>query len=148
VGGSAGGQLVASVAEQLAASRPGAVKAVVSLSGPFNFPQINTAFRTGTITNESFKSNVHLALHWFGPFPQAFAEAWSPALHAPRANCPPWLLFNSETELIPLAQAREMQSNLTAAGCSARLVVVPGSAHSFEYWSQVEQQIIAFIAEH
>jgi pimeloyl-ACP methyl ester carboxylesterase len=136
------------VAEQLAASRPGAVKGVVSLSGPFNFPQIRADFRNKTITNESFKQSVHLALHWYGPFPQALAEAWSPALHAPHSNCPPWLLFNSETELIPLAQAREMQSNLTAAGCSAKLVVVPGSAHSFEYWSQVSQQINAFVSEH
>lgn len=148
VGGSAGGHLVAAVAEQLAVSRPGAVKGVVTLSGPFNFAQIKAAFRNGTITSESFKQSVHLALHWWGPYPQALAEEWSPALHAPRANCPPWLIFNSETELIPLAQAREMQSNLTAAGCSATLVVVPGGAHSFEYWSLVEQQIISFIAEH
>jgi acetyl esterase/lipase len=148
VGGSAGGQLVASVAEQLAATRPGLVKGVVSLSGPFNFPQIRADFRNRTITNTNFKLSVHMALHWYGPFPQAFAEEWSPALHAPHANCPPWLLFNSETELIPLAQAREMQSNLTAAGCSSQLVVVPGSMHSFEYWSQVQQQVVAFIGEH
>jgi arylformamidase len=149
VGGSAGGQLVAAVAEQLAASRPGVVKGVVSLSGPFNLPQIRADFREETITSDNFRLSFHQALHWwFGKFPQAFAEEWSPALHVPTANCPGWLLFNSEKELIPVEQAQEMQANLTAAGCSSKLVVVPGEGHAFEYWSQVDQQIFAFVDEH
>jgi acetyl esterase/lipase len=149
VGGSAGGQLVAVVAEQLAASNPGLVKGVVTLSGPFSFPQIREDFRNETITSENFKASVHMALKWWGGrFPMAFAEEWSPALHAPTANCPDWLLFNSEAELIPADQASEMQNNLTAAGCSSQLDVLPGNQHAFEYWSQVEPQVASFIAAH
>lgn len=149
VGGSAGGQLAAVAAEQLSATSPGIVKGVVTLSAPFNFVTLAPQLEANTYTNDGFTTSVHRALGWAEgtPFPQAFAEQWSPALHAPAANCPAWLIYNSENEFIPLSQAREMYANLTHAGCQARLVVVPGEEHAFLYWHRYKETTFAFIRE-
>lgn len=77
--------------------------------------------------------------------PHAYAEEWSPALNIPTSNCPAWLLFNSEAELIPLSQAEEMYANLLNANCSATLDVVPGTRHAFAYFRDVENTIFSFI---
>jgi len=148
LGGSAGGNLVAIVAEQLDAASPGTVDAVISLSGPMDFVSLWPKLEGDTIANESFNKSVHWALGMSTdelPFPTAYAQQWSPALHVPRSGCPAWLIFNSEAETIPLAQAQEMNSNLRAAGCSATLGVVPGSEHAFAYFHRVRPAIVDFI---
>jgi acetyl esterase/lipase len=155
LGGSAGGQLVAIVAQQLDAATPGTVKGVISLSGPENFRSLMALIEAKVVTNEEFVTSVYRALgrELEGPsyvfaktFEQEAYEArWSPALDVVGANCPRWLLFNSQTELIPLSQAQEMSSRLTQAGCSSSLHVVPGSRHAFGYWKEAAPLVFGFI---
>lgn len=149
LGGSAGGNLVSLAAEQLSAASPGLVKGVVSLSGPMNFVTLMPMLEENTISNESFNTSVHRALGFEegAAFPQAYAEQWSPALHAPTKSCPSWLIFNSESEFIPLSQAQEMYASLVKAKCKATLMVVPGSEHSFLYFHRVKPEIFSFINE-
>jgi arylformamidase len=148
IGGSAGGQLVAVAAEQMAVSDPGMVKGVISLSGPMNFVSLWPKIENSTIENENFRLSVELALGMrrTHTFPSAYAEEWSPSLHAPTSSCPSWLLFHSQGEGIPVSQAEEMQAALQRAGCQSTLHVLPGSEHSFTYWTRVRQEIGRFIA--
>jgi acetyl esterase/lipase len=150
IGGSAGGHLVSLAAEQLAVSDPGVVKGVISLSGPMNFISLWPQIENGTlaISGDNFRISVEMALGFRGThqFPRAFAEQWSPALHVPRRDCPTWLIINSASEAIPLSQAEEMQGALEQADCESTLRVVPGSEHSFAYWTHVRGEIGRFIA--
>jgi acetyl esterase/lipase len=148
VGGSAGGNLVALAAEELDSASPGTVRAVVSLSGPMNFITLNSLIENETVTNETFIHSVNQALgvnNRSPTFPRSYAEEWSPALHVPTMNCPNWLIFNSEAELIPLSQAEEMYADLLKAKCKATLEVVPGAEHSFAYFNLVKSTIFSFI---
>jgi acetyl esterase len=154
LGGSAGGHLVSLAAEQLDSESPGTVKGVISLSGPMNFTTLLPMIQDGAITNENFITSVEQALG-LGVEPSVFASrseaesypaTWSPALHVPATqNCPNWMLFNSEAELIPLPQAQEMSSNLAKANCKATLNVLPGSKHAFSYFDRVSSAIFSFI---
>lgn len=148
IGGSAGGQLVAIAAEQLAVSDPGMVRGVISLSGPMNFVSLWPQIEDRQIENENFRLSVELALGMTGThkFPTAFAEEWSPTMHVPRSGCPAWLLLHSQNEGIPVSQAEEMQAALERAKCRSTLDVVPGKEHSFAYWTRVRREIGSFIA--
>jgi acetyl esterase/lipase len=147
LGGSAGAHLVAVAAEMLAASSPGTIRGVVTLSAPTNFLSLSELMHEDAITNEDFKTSIHRALGWptGSPFPTAFAEQWSPALHPPVANCPSWLIYNSEREFIPLSQANELYAGLIERKCKAQIVVVPGEAHAFLYFHIVKTQVANFI---
>jgi acetyl esterase/lipase len=153
LGASAGGQLVSVAAEQMDAASPGTVKAVVTLSAPTSFPPLLRMIHEGAITNEEFIFSVQQAL---GRDPgtnvfatqseaEAYPVTWSPALHVPAQNCPAWLLFNSQEELIPLSQAEEMNRRLLEAKCNTSLRVLPGSEHGFAYFKRVASTIISFI---
>jgi acetyl esterase/lipase len=155
LGASAGGQLVDVIGEQLAAADPGAIRGVVSLSGPADLRSLTRMIQTGVVSNEEFVSSVYRAEARNGetgqpylyttPWKQeAFEARWSPALSAPGA-CTKWLLFNSEAELVPLSQAQELNSNLQRAGCQSTLQVVPGTRHAFAYWKTVAPQVFGFI---
>jgi acetyl esterase/lipase len=160
VGGSAGGNLVALAAEQLDAAHAGTVKAVVSLSGPMNFQTLIPLVDNGVITNHNFIVSIYQALGgsedegYFGGeeddeeevlLTQALELEGSPALNIPSHNCPEWLLFTSEDDLVPASQSEEMYSDLLAAKCKATLQVLPGSKHAFAYWNQVSDTIYDFI---
>jgi acetyl esterase/lipase len=154
LGGSAGGHLAALAAEQMNAVRAGIVDGVVTLSAPTNFPPLLQMISDGTITNEDFIFSVNQAL---GRLPgtsvfkssseaEAYPSTWSPAVHPPaQSACPEWLIFNSESELIPLSQAQELQTNLLNAKCNATLQVLPGSQHGFAYFRSVASTIVSFV---
>jgi acetyl esterase/lipase len=153
LGASAGGQIVSLAAEQMDAASPGTVRAVVALSAPTSFPPLLKMIQEGKITNEEFTFSVQQAL---GRDPgskvfasqseaEAYPATWSPALHVPQQNCPAWLLFNSEEELIPLSQAVEMNNRLLEAKCNTTLHVLPGSGHGFAYFNTVASTIINFM---
>jgi acetyl esterase len=151
VGGSAGGNLVALAAEQLDAASPGTVDGVVTLSAPTDFPALLPMLGPDTLYNESFTKSVHQALGMGGePALRAAASTlateFSPALHAPKSGCPSWLIVNSEAEFVPLPQAQELYGNLRAAGCNARLIVLPGREHAFGYFHSVKPAVFSFIA--
>jgi acetyl esterase/lipase len=148
IGGSAGGQLVAIAAERMAVSDPGLVRGVISLSGPMNFVSLWPKIENSTIESENFRLSVELALGMrrTHAFPTAYAEEWSPTMHVPTSNCPSWLIIHSQSEGIPVSQAEEMHGALRQAGCQSTLDVLPGSEHSFAYWTRVRQDIGRFIA--
>jgi len=143
VGGSAGGQLVERVAEAI---KPAGV---VALSGPTDFVSLTEAVRNGTYKEAKFITSLGKALGCeprTGPCPESYEREWSPVDNIPAANCPPWLLFSAQEDLIPVSQDREMQTALEAAGCSSTLDVIPGKGHAFSYWSSVKLTIFNFIA--
>jgi acetyl esterase/lipase len=162
VGGSAGGNLAELAAEQLDAAQPGTIKAVVSLSGPTDFETLIPLVEDGTIHNRNFITSIYRAIGgdeeegFFGgegdegeevALTQALMREGSPAMHIPsKANCPDWLLFSSEEDLVPLPQAQEMYGDLLGAGCKATLQVVPGSQHAFAYWNHVDDAVFSFVA--
>jgi acetyl esterase/lipase len=155
LGASAGGQLVDVVGEQLAAADPGAIRGVVSLSGPTDLRSLTRMIQAGAVSNEEFVSSVYRAearnsetgqpYLYTTPWKQeAFEARWSPALSAPGA-CTKWLLFNSEAELVPLSQAQELNVAVRRAGCPSTLQVLPGTRHAFAYWKTVAAQVFSFI---
>jgi acetyl esterase/lipase len=156
VGGSAGANIAALAAEQLDEAAPGTVRSVVSLSGPMDFEKLIAMVKGGTITNENFIVSIFMAMGGseqdaFEPgawdsIPPATEREGSPVLRIPKRGCPSWLLFSAEVDLVPLPQAQEMQSALTAAHCRSALQVLPGTGHGFAYWSQVSDTVASFIA--
>jgi dipeptidyl aminopeptidase/acylaminoacyl peptidase len=113
-----------------------------------NFVSLWPKIESSSIDLENFRLSVELALGMTGThkFPTSYAEEWSPTMHAPARNCPAWLIFHSESERIPLSQAEEMHAALQRASCQSTMRVVPGSEHSFAYWSRVRREIGRFIA--
>jgi acetyl esterase/lipase len=148
LGGSAGGQLVARVAEQLDAAAPGTVRAVVSLSGPMNFATLVQMALNGTIKDKPFILSIGQALGCTGQLASCsptYEAEWSPALHIPESGCPDWLLVSSEVDVSETAQAREMLADLQGAGCNASLDLVP-TGHGFGLWSQAVPRLTGFLA--
>jgi len=74
-------------------------------------------------------------------------RAASPLTHVDRSD-PPTLLANSTSEIVPLAQAREMAAQLTAAAVPHELLVLPGSRHAAQYASAVWQTTVTFLERH
>ena len=154
VGGSAGGQLVDVAGEQMDAASPGSIRGVVSLSGPSDFLTLVPLIQEGIVENENFITSVYQAVgreengtpYMFATQAgeEAYERTWSPADN-PIANCPKWLLFNSQDELIPLSQEQEMYERLEASGCPATMDVVPGTKHAFAYWNSVSETVASFV---
>lgn len=161
VGGSAGGNLAALAAEQLDAAHTGTVRAVVSLSGPMDFETLIPLVDDGTIQNKNFITSIYRAIGgdeeegFFGgegeegeevALTQGLMREGSPVMHIPgQRNCPDWLLFSSEEDLVPLSQAQEMYGDLLKASCKATLQVIPGNQHAFAYWNQTDETIFSFL---
>jgi acetyl esterase/lipase len=150
LGGSAGGQLVAMAADRMDAETPGAIKGVVSLSGPMDLESLAGELQTNKHAAESLLEPLSrvLGCRRLVDCSEAFAREWSPVDNIPPASaCPAWLLFGSRTDIVPLPQQQEMADALTATGCSVALTVTPHS-HSWAYWSRVKPEVLAFIRSH
>jgi acetyl esterase/lipase len=149
IGGSAAGQLVASAAERMNAASAGTVRGVVTLSGPFDLPKMLSDFREGKLP-APLAADVKQAIGCTtltsceAPEKHAIAVQWSPAdqLTTP---CAPWLIFNSEKEVMPLDQPAAMRATLEKEGCPVTETVVAGELHAFAYWKLVQGQIFTFI---
>jgi acetyl esterase/lipase len=160
LGGSAGAHLVDLVSERLNQQAPGTVDAVVSLSAPTNFRTLTPLVNAPEYNHPEFQTSVNQALGLESSTTTAtrtFASVSeettyeaenSPALNATRQNCAASLLLNSETELIPLSQARELNARQQSVGCSSTLTIVPGSRHAFAYWSKVFPEVLGFLRTH
>jgi acetyl esterase/lipase len=150
VGGSAGGQLVAMAAEELAAAG-NPVQGVVTLSAPFDLPPMLQEAEEGELP-EGFTISLPQALGCSllttceTPEAVAWAARWSPTEQL-RECGGAYLIFNSEKELIPLYEPEGMRAALEREGCSVTEKIVP-SGHAFVYWLQISKQIFAFIAAH
>jgi hypothetical protein len=124
---------------------------VVSLSGAFNFTTLLQDDREGKL-NKNFSKNIPQALGCTlettcnTPEKEAWAIRWSPSAQVTSTNCSSgWLIFNSETELMPLDQPKAMTGALEANSCKVTKEIVPGTKHAFEYWATVKKTIFAFI---
>jgi acetyl esterase/lipase len=147
LGGSAGGQLAAMAGEALDAATPGAVRGIVSLSGPMNFQVIVAMAENKEITDKSFITSVEQALGCpgnLGACSPAFEAEWSPALSIPASGCPAWLLLSSEVDTTESRQASEMLARLRGAGCTATWRQVP-TGHGFSMWPRVFPAIVEFV---
>ena len=137
LGSSAGGNLVLLLGTT---GTPGddRADAVVSWSGPTDLAPL----AAGRGTSERVQN-------YLGCTPAQCPEAYtamSPALQVDAAAAPT-LLFNSEHELVPLAQATEMQQNLAAAGVPATLQVFPGTRHALAYAADALPETVAFLQQ-
>ncbi len=143
VGLSAGGDLAAWLSQSLP---PGTVKAVVTLSGAFNFSSLIADGETG-VTKQALAYRAAVALGCrLGTCTTNAETRWSPADNVTPTNCPgTWLLYNSADKLMPLDQPSAMTAALQANGCNVNEIIVPGSEHAFDYWDDVSANVIATI---
>ena len=139
VGGSAGGSHVAWVA---ATGTPGEnrIDVGVSLSGAYDLsdfgPDPNIDYFIMTVTNYvGVPSTDTTAL-------QAASPAW-----VLDATVAPLLLFDKADDIMPAAQLDDMVAHLQGAGATNfEAGSLPGTGHSFQYWPQVKNDAIAFLA--
>jgi acetyl esterase/lipase len=147
LGGSAGGQLAARAAEVVDQASPGAVRGVVSLSGPMNLVTLVQMAIDGTLTDHAYIKSIGQALGCSASLAAcstSFAAEWSPAVNIPTVSCPAWLLVSSEVDVVATLQADEMLADLGEAGCSAAHVEL-ATGHGFSYWSTIAPQVYSFV---
>ncbi len=137
-GASAGGNLavLAALRSRGSLDRGSRVRAAVSWSGPMDLTRFYPA--------HPFVSE------YVGCVPAACAaryRAASPVTHVDRGD-PPVLLVNGSTEIVPLAQAKEMARRLASGDVPHRLLVVAGSRHAGEYADTVLDRTLGFLARH
>jgi len=75
--------------------------------------------------------------------PQRWADA-SPIAQVDPSDAP-FLLANSDAELVPVDQARDMAARLRTAGIVNQLVVVPGNRHGRDLHDDVWDETVAFL---
>lgn len=76
------------------------------------------------------------------------AEEGSPTNHI-HGNAPPFLIFHGDQDaLVPLAQSRELDQKLHAAGVESHLIVLPGKAHGFALSDEQQEQVAQFFRLH
>ena len=142
LGSSAGGNLVALLALSLARS-PSAgappLTAVVSWSGPM------------ALSRQGVPGWLRADLdNYLGCAPAQCPDRWqaaSPAASTTHTGTA-WLLFNSRSELIPVAGAEAMARARHRAGDAAQLIVYPGTRHAGEYQGRALAPTISFLRSH
>ena len=145
IGGSAGGQLVASASQTLN-STPGTIAKVVTLSAPTDFATLVHDGETGTLSANGL-AGVEQGLGCTAASCTSAQETpWSPALTVTSTNCPAhWLIINSTNELIPVEQATGLATALHSIGCAATVVLNDGENHAYAAWPLVRDKVIAFV---
>ncbi|MDQ4038445.1 MAG: alpha/beta hydrolase [Actinomycetota bacterium] len=144
VGGSSGAQLVSLAGQQINADRPGLIRGVVAMSGPMDFVRVveqNLPLEPEDRTGKSIP--VYLGCR--------LAECTPDQLRGPSPiyniapTSPPFLIVNSDDEIVPLEQAQAMHDALTAAGRTSTLRVVPGQGHGLSLLEAAEDGIVRFL---
>lgn len=140
VGGSAGGAHTAYVA---ATGTPGddRIDFGVSLSGAYDFsdftPNLNLAAFTNDVTNYV---NVDQS-------DAATLLAASPINYVDE-NVAPLLLIQSAEDSMPSVQMTDLTAKLDSLGLREyQTLTIPGSQHSFKYWSTVKDEVLAFVSD-
>ncbi len=139
VGGSAGGTHTAWAAATGSRGRD-RIEAGISLSGAYDFtdfrPDANLALFIDAVTNYvGVPQTDTLAL-----------RSASPAWILDRSIAPLYLV-DSVGDLMPSAQLDDMVGQLKASGVrNFQAMSIPGSGHSFENWSPIKSQAMAFLA--
>ncbi|HEY6416690.1 MAG TPA: prolyl oligopeptidase family serine peptidase, partial [Acidimicrobiales bacterium] len=114
------------------------VAAAVSWSGPMDFVSLAPAATSGR--GGSIGAFLGCAP---SACPDTYAAA-SPITHVDKTDAP-MLIVNSTNELVPRSQADAMKAALDAAGVANEAIILPGTAHSRAYSSQVWDQTVAFL---
>lgn len=144
VGGSSGAQLVSLAGQVISAAQPGIIRGVVALSGPMDFVRIveeNVDLAPQERTGKTV--GVYLGCR--------LAECTAEQMQAPSPiyniapTTPPFLIVNSDDEIVPLEQAQAMHDALTAAGRASTLSVVPGQGHGLSLFDAVEDGVVRFL---
>lgn len=155
LGGSAGGTLAALTGLDLDNTSPGTIRSVVSLSGGMNFPLIAKTFHQDESCGKH-GACIHLPDQTHIPdflgcrsllhCPKALLERGSPISHV-TSTSPPFLLFNSTHELVPLTQLTTMAFQLRLHAVPVRTTVVNGSKHAGGYERQVAPEILSYFQQ-
>lgn len=61
------------------------------------------------------------------------------------ASSPPFLIINSDDEIVPVEQAQALQEALSAAGRPSTLRIVPGQDHGLVLLDSVEDDVVTFL---
>lgn len=140
VGGSAGGSHVAYVATT---GTPGddRIDVGVCLSGPFDFVDFDNAWNPSFLTDVTNYVGVPAT-------DTADLKAASPAFQPGVATAAPLFLIASAQDPMPPAQLPDLVAKLSGNGMTNyQQTIIPGDLHSFDYWSTVSAQAIAFLKE-
>ncbi|MDQ3716695.1 MAG: alpha/beta hydrolase [Actinomycetota bacterium] len=144
VGGSSGAQLVSLAGPQINASRPGAIRSIVAMSGPMDFVVIVQENLTLSARERTGKTiPVYLGCRLADCTDQQMRAA-SP-VHNISATSPPFLIINSDAEIVPVEQAQALHEALSAAGRPSTLRIVPGQDHGLVLLDSVEDDVVAFL---
>jgi len=138
------------------------IKAVVTLSAPFDFPVVQAMLRQRVAmcgyspscpqdkqdppqdTLAAFATMYDFLGCPTGNCSSQLLRAASPVTHV-TTSAPPFLIFNSSDELIPSSQATDMADALKAAGVPEQVVIVPGSQHGEAYLPEVDGTILNYL---
>jgi acetyl esterase/lipase len=111
------------------------VQAVVDYAGPVDLTRLaSDALACST-------ADFHYVTQLLGCDPQRCpdaAAAADPARFATRGDAPFLIVHGEEDCDVSPAQSRDFAAALTAAGVSARLVIVPGQSHNGAFWESPE----------
>ena len=139
IGASAGGNLALLLGST---GEPGRdrVDAVVSLSGPTN---LLAAAAMGADEDGIVENYIGCPLERC----EALWRAMSPLFQVDPQTAPTYLI-NSETELVPAAQARALTRKMQSEGITVRVDIVPGTVHGLRLAPEALPEILAFLEDH
>jgi acetyl esterase/lipase len=144
VGGSSGAQLVSLAGQLINAAQPGVIRGVVAMSAPMDFVSIVAANVELAPQERTGKTvGVYLGCR----LAECTAEQMQGAspLYNIAPTTPPFLIVNSDDEIVPLEQAQAMHDALMAAGHPSTLRIIPGQGHGLSLFDAVEDGIVAFL---
>ena len=119
---------------------PGAMPSMIAAGRDalwFTLNQANALGRLGT--------GGELTTHAL-PTPDPKGAIWPDPADQDLSEAAPIDLYNSTVELVPLDQAQYLYDRLTAAGRVTRLTVLEGDLHAFDYWGQVRDAALDWLA--
>ncbi len=144
LGGSSGAQLVALAGQKINAAQPGVIRGVVAMSGPMDFVRIveqNLLLPARERTGKTIP--VYLGCRLTECTVEQIQGA-SP-IYSINPTTPPFLIVNSDDEIVPVEQAQAMHDALTAAGRTSTRRIVPGDGHGLALFDAVEADIVRFL---
>jgi acetyl esterase len=150
LGGSSGANLVYTAGLIINRTSPDTVGAVAGLSG---LTQLWQSYLDSLAAVGAGNADPHLLVgltnlrYYLGcpntPCSQTTADAASPYTNV-NPNCPANNIMASEGEALPLEQTTNFADALTAAGCTVKLDIIPGSEHGLFYWQTVKSGVVEF----
>lgn len=144
LGGSSGAQLVSLAGQRINAAQPGQIRGIVAMSGPMDFVRIvaaNLPLAARERTGKTIPAYLGCRL----------AECTDQQMQLPSPiynispTSPPFLIVNSDNEIVPLDQAQAMHDALSRAGRTSNLLIVAGQDHGLVLFAAVEEAVVQFL---